>query len=137
MILLDTHALMWLLEGNERLGIEARRGIAEAAGEGAVCVSAITPWEISLLARKGRINLGRDTRSWIDTALALPGIMLVPIEPRIAIDSNDLPGSFHSDPADRLLVATARFLGIPLLTSDRAILRYGAQGHVGVVDASL
>ena len=98
-------------------------------------VSAITPWKIALLAEKGRLHLGREVGSWIKTALALPGIRLAPVEPEIAVDSVRLPSSFHPDPADRLIVATARHWGVPLLTADDAVLDYGARGHVHTIDA--
>lgn len=133
----DTHVLVWLLEGDQRLGQKARQVLEQAAQKEFVCVSAITPWEIALLVDKGRLALGRDVGDWINAALALPGISLIPLEPAIALGSVRLPGSFHADPADRMIVATARFLGTPLVTADRAILDYGANGHVAVVDASI
>ena len=136
MIVLDTHVLVWAVDGDARLGGTARAAIEEAGRTDRIAVSAITPWEIALLAERGRLRLGRDAGLWIDTALALPGIHLMPIEPAIAIDSVRLPGSFHADPADRLIVATARYCSAPLLTADRAILEYAAGGHVHGVDAS-
>ena len=136
MIVVDTHALIWLVDGNARLGSTARTAIEEAGRTDGIAVSAITPWEIVLLAEKGRLRLGRDAAAWIDTALDLPGVHLIPIEPAIAIDSVRLPGSLHADPADRFIVATARHCGAPLLTADGAILQYAAGGHVRVIDAS-
>ena len=136
MIVLDTHVLIWTVDANPRLGRAARTAIAEAAAEGGVGVSAITPWEIALLSEKGRLHLGRDVGVWIDAALRLPGIRLAPILPAIAIDSVRLPGAFHADPADRLIVATARHHGAALVTADRAILEYAGGGHVRVIDAS-
>ena len=90
-----------------------RAAIEKAGRADGVAVSAITPWEIVLLAEKGRLRLGCDAAVWIDTALDLPGVHLIPIEPAIAIDSMRLSGSFHSDPADRFIVATARHCGAP------------------------
>lgn len=98
-------------------------------------MSAITPWEIALLAGKGRLALGRDTGAWIEEALALPGIALAPITPAIAVDSVGLPGDFHADPADRLIIATARHADATLFTVDHAILDYAATGHVKAADA--
>jgi PIN domain nuclease of toxin-antitoxin system len=71
----------------------------------------------------------------MESVLALPGIRLAPIEPSIAIDSVRLPGDFHADPADRIIVATARFHQATLLTADRAILSYGQRGYVQVLAA--
>ena len=136
MIVLDTHVLLWAVDGDARLGRNARTAIEDAGRTDGTAVSAITPWEIALLAEKGRLRLGCDAAIWIDTALDLPGVRLVPIEPAIAIDSVRLPGSFHADPADRFIVATARYCGAPLVTADGAILEYAAGGHVRVIDAA-
>lgn len=136
MIVLDTHTLIWAVDGDPRLGPTARAAIDEMGRTDGIAVSAITPWEIALLAERDRLRLGSDVSVWIDTALALPGIRLVPIEPAIAIDSVRLPGSFHADPADRFIVATARYCSAPLLTADRAVLDYAVGGHVRTIDAS-
>ena len=136
MIVLDIHTLIWIVDDDPRLGSAARTVIDDTVRTGFVLVSAITAWEIALLAEKGRLHLGREVGSWIRTALALPGIKLAPIEPEIAVDSVRLPGSFHADPADRLIVATARHWDAPLLTADDAILDYGARGHLRTVDAA-
>lgn len=136
MIVLDTHVLVWALADDARLGRRARASIEEAAGGSGLFVSAITPWEIAMLAHKGRLALGRETGAWIGAALALPGVRLAPLEPAIAIDSVRLPGELHADPADRIIIATARLLGVALLTADRAILDYGAAGHVAALDAA-
>ena len=136
MIVLDTHVLIWAMEDERRLGTDARAAITAAEQADGIGISAITPWEIALLAEKGRLHLGREVGSWINEALALPGIKLAPVEPEIAVDSVRLPGSFHADPADRLIVATARHWEAPLLTADDAILAYGAHGHVRTVNAA-
>ena len=136
MIVVDTHVLIWAVDGDARLGRTARGAIEEAGSTDGIAVSAITPWEIVLLADKGRLRLGCDAAVWIDTALDLPGVHLIPIEPAVAIDSVRLPGSFHADPADRFIVATARYCAAPVLTADGAILKYAAAGHVRVIDAS-
>ncbi len=108
----------------------------EAASDDGILVSAITPWEVALLVEKGRLRLGREVRAWLESTLALPGIVLVPIQPAIAVDSVRLPGSFHADPADRLIVAMSRHRGVPLLTADRAILSHAASGHLHAVNAA-
>ncbi len=136
MIVIDTHVLIWAMDDDKRLGSQARRTISESTQKSGVHISAITPWEIAMLARNGRLALGRETGAWIDQALALPGLFLAPIEPAIAVDSVLLPGSFHADPADRLIIATARHKGLPLVTADRPILDYAAQGYLIAVDAS-
>ena len=99
-------------------------------------VSAITPWEIGMLVAKGRLVLDRDVMDWLQAALALPGIRVAPLEPAVAVASTRLPDDLHGDPADRLIVATARHLGATLITADAALLAYGRLGHVGVLSAS-
>ncbi|MCY4602173.1 MAG: type II toxin-antitoxin system VapC family toxin [Acidobacteria bacterium] len=136
MIILDTHVLIWTVDDDPRLGNAGRAAVAKSMDADGVGISAITPWEIALLAEKGRLHLGRDVGSWIDSVVSLPGIRLMPILPTIAIDSVRLPGVFHADPADRMIIATARYHGAPLLTADRSILEYAADGHVSVIDAS-
>ena len=134
--LIDTHALIWSAEGSRQLGKAARATIERERLSDRAGVSAITPWEIALLVEKGRLQLAMELGAWIRTVLLAPGIDLMPIEPAIAIDSVRLPGNFHSDPADRLIIATARRWGAPLLTADNAILAYAAEGHVQTIDAT-
>ena len=136
MIVLDTHTLIWAVEGDRELGAGASRLIERTARTDRVAVSAITPWEIALLVERRRLRLGHEVGEWIAQALARPGVTLVPIEPEIAVDSVRLPGNFHADPADRFIVATARHLRAPLLTADRKILEYSAAGHLRTVDAA-
>ena len=136
MILLDTHTLIWSVSEDPRLGERAQAEIEDAGRTSGILVSAITPWEIALLTEKGRLNLGQEVSSWIRTALALPGMHLAPIEPAIAVDSVRLPGTFRADPADRLIIATARYFNVPLVTADKAILAYAATGYLKTIDAS-
>ncbi len=135
-IVLDTHVLIWALQDDPHLGKTARQIIDEMTRHSSILIAAITPWEIAMLAQKGRIALGDDVGRWISRALALPGIVLAPLEVAISVGSVRLPGDFHADPADRMIVATARFHQVPLMTADQAILAYGAKGHVGTLAAS-
>jgi PIN domain nuclease of toxin-antitoxin system len=128
-LLLDTHVLLWMVGGNPKVSVEARRAIQEAAELGQLYVSAITPWEIALLVSKRRIDLGMDVQAWLDAALGLPGIKLYPLLPEIAVASTRLPGEIHNDPADRILVATARHIGATLITADEQLIRYATQGN--------
>lgn len=135
-VLLDTHVLIWLLTGDRTLSPAAVTVIEQAAREGTVFVSAITPWEIAMLVAKGRLTLARDVQEWVEEALHQPGVALAPLDPAIAVASTRLPGTIHGDPADRLIVATARHLDAPLITSDERLLAYGAAGHVTVLNAT-
>jgi len=135
-IVIDTHVLIWAVQDDPRLGVQSRKIIDDMTRQSRILISAITPWEIAMLAKKGRIALGDDVGRWISRALALPGIALAPLEVPIAVGSVRLPGDFHADPADRMIVATARFHQVPLMTADQAILDYGSKGHVGTLAAS-
>jgi PIN domain nuclease of toxin-antitoxin system len=97
-------------------------------------VSTISVWEVGMLEAKGRIKLPISCGEWVDQALDAPGIALASISPAIALASSRLPGHFHGDPADRILVATARFLQADLLTRDRQIIAYGQAGHVSILE---
>ena len=132
-VLLDTHALVWLVNGDTQLSRRAQRRIMDASP---VWVSAITPWEIGMLVAKGRLTLAKDALEWIEEVLALPGVRLAALEPMIAVASTRLPGELHGDPADRLIVATARHLGVALVTADEKLLAYGAAGHLAVIRAT-
>jgi PIN domain nuclease of toxin-antitoxin system len=132
-LLLDTHVWLWLTQGIEdKLPLPARQHIDEAAAFGVLYLSAISVWETAMLAAKGRISLPKPHRAWIMSALAAPGLRLLPIEPEIAVSSVELPGTFHPDPADRILVASARYLAASFMTHDRKIIAYAEQGYLEV-----
>jgi PIN domain nuclease of toxin-antitoxin system len=109
--------------------------INEAARKDRIVVSAISPWEVALLVSKKRLSLDGDVMDWMRSALARPGVRLAPLEPEIAVASARLPFAMHGDPADRILVATARRLGATLVTADEALLGLAKGGHVRVMDA--
>ena len=137
MIVIDTHVLVWAVQAEtSRVGVKARKILDAAVHADALHVSAITPWEIAMLAHHGRLALGKDVGEWIEEALTLKGVKLAPLEPAIAVDSVRLPGDLHKDPADRIIIATARHLGLPVMTGDRTILAYGAAGYVQAIDAA-
>jgi PIN domain nuclease of toxin-antitoxin system len=124
MIVLDTHTLLWWVEG-KGLSKPARAAIdREVEDEGEIVVSAMTAWEVMLLIKKGRLRLAMDVGGWFDKVTRIAGVRFMPIDRRIALASADLPGDFHSDPADRMIVATARSLSAPLVTKDRLIRKY-------------
>lgn len=136
LLLLDTHTLIWSVEERPRLGSGAKRAINIAARLTRVMVSAISPWEVALLVSKGRLNLSTDVMVWVREALSKSGVRLVPLEPEIAVASTRLPFEIHPDPADRILVATARNLGATLVTADRALLDLAKRGHFRAMDAA-
>ena len=130
MLLLDTQALLWSRLGDRKLGNEARRLIEEAILQGNAAVSTFTFWEIAMLHSKGRIDLPSDVRTWRDRLLT-DGLQEIPVSSEIAIRANELT-DLHSDPADRIIVATA-LEGHQLMTSDARIL--GWMGELERVNA--
>lgn len=136
MLLLDTHVLLWLMLGDSRLGSRAKAEIARVGNAGDLLVSGITPWEIGVLVSKKRIDLHRDTLVWIRDALSMPGVSLASLDPEIAVASTRLPFEMHSDPADRILVATSRQLGATLATADKTLLDLAKKGHFKALNAA-
>jgi PIN domain nuclease of toxin-antitoxin system len=136
-LLLDTHVWLWLAFGTpEKLKSDARKALERATDSSPLLVSIISVWEVALLESKKRLRLPMSVNEWVERALDRPDIRLIGLEHAITvIDSCRLPGDFHPDPADRLLVATARRENAVLVTHDRKIFDYGAAGHVKVMAA--
>ncbi|MBP9094180.1 type II toxin-antitoxin system VapC family toxin [bacterium] len=132
-LILDTHIWIWLNNASSEISSKTVASIDRAARSGEVFVHAITLWEIATLESKGRVTMSMPLEQWITEALSKPGVGLVPLLPNIAIESARLPANFHGDPADRLIVAAARVMGLAVVTRDSKILAYGKQGHVEVV----
>lgn len=132
-LLLDTCALIWLANG-DRMKAEAIDAMARAAREGGNHISPVCAWEVGLLS-KGAMPLAflPDPATWFARVMAYPGMRPVPLSAAMAIASSWLPGTLHNDPADRLLIATARDTGLPIVTRDRRILAYAASGHVAAI----
>lgn len=127
MILLDTHVLIWWVNGDaERLSAAAMAAIDQASRgrEQGLLVSAISCWEVAMLLSRGRLALGMDSERWLAMVQSSPAVALLPLEPAVAIAATRLPEPFHPDPADRFLVAQARALGLPLVTADVKIRTY-------------
>ena len=121
MIVLDTHVWVWWVNGDDRL-TETQRAAVEQADD--LGVSGISCWEVAKLVELGRLALDRPVLDWLRAALTYPGVRLLPLSPEVAVGSTTLPGTFHRDPADQVVVATARAYGCQVVTSDRKILAY-------------
>jgi len=117
------------------LSKQALAAIRGAESHGNVRISAISVWELGMLEKRGRVALPMNVRVWVDQALSKPGIAVSPLTPEIMIESVHLPGDLHGDPADRMLVATARIIGATLLTKDARLIRYAKQRHVRALEA--
>jgi PIN domain nuclease of toxin-antitoxin system len=133
-VLLDTHAWIWTVDGDtRRIGRRSRQMIASAEARDAVRVSVATLFEIVALHAAGRLRLARPPERWIDDSFDLPGVRLAELTRAVAVDAGFIPRTALADPLDRLIVATARQLGATLLSADSAILDYAAQsGNVRV-----
>ncbi len=116
--------MIWWVSRPELLSDEARQRIVDASEDTGLFVSSISCWEISLLVRKGRLELNMAADEWISSCEAIPAFQFVPVDNRIAVRSNALIGEFHDDPADRLIVATTLVLSATLITKDRKIRSY-------------
>lgn len=133
-LLLDTHALIWTIEGAD-LRADARRMIAEAAVAGELFVSAASAWELGVISSKPMLAdvIGRNARLWFQNAVARTRARVIDLDADLLLDVSTLPEPLHRDPADRMLIATARARQLTLVTRDRAILDYAAAGHVRAI----
>ena len=135
-LLLDTHCWLWAQLGlTDNLSNTALSAIRSAEVAGNLRISVISIWELGMLEKRGRVVLPSSIRPWVEEALSKPGISLAPLTPEIALESVHLPGDLHGDPADRMIVATARLLRATLLTKDRRLVDYSRSRHVRVLPA--
>jgi len=123
-IVLDTCAWLWMSAEPKKLSRAASAAIARERRRGGLVVSVFSCWEIAKLVEKQKIEFSIPCARWIERAARAPGVVLHPLTPDICIESTQLPGRFHGDPADQIIVATARTLSVALVTADRAILEY-------------
>ncbi|MCL5041898.1 MAG: type II toxin-antitoxin system VapC family toxin [Gammaproteobacteria bacterium] len=126
MIVLDTHAVLWWVNGDPQLSPNALAAIEQEMrrDSGVILISAITAWEIALLLEKGRITLSMGIDDWLDTLEEIEGVRIVPVDKATLVESTRLPGDFHKDPADRMIVALARHFNATLITADEKINDY-------------
>jgi len=124
MILLDTHVLVWYLVEPEKMSPTSREVATTGFREEGVGIADITLWEVAMLVEKKRLIFNKDVEEWLGDLNSLPNFSRVRISPSIAALSTRLPGDFHHDPADRMIVATAIDLAVPLVTKDQRIQDY-------------
>jgi len=122
-IVLDTHIWIWWANEAPELS-NGHRDVIEQNVPNGLGVSVVSCWEVAKLVEKGRLKLSQPVNEWISGALDLPGVVLLPLTPEIAIESTQLPSPMHTDPADQMIVATARITQMPLLTADRRLIGY-------------
>ena len=124
MILLDTHAWVWFISSPERLSRKAERAVRKAKKQNDILLSSISAWEVALLVSKKRLEMTMDVSEWISASERLPFIRFIPIDNGIAVRSVYLPQPLHNDPADRIIIATSRKYGAPVITMDEKIRNY-------------
>lgn len=125
MIVLDTHILIWWATGDlKKLSSNAIAAIDQETQAGEIIISSISAWEIAMLINKDRIVISMDLDEWLFTIEQIDAVKFYAVDNDIAIKSANLPGEFHKDLADRMIVATARKLGSSLITADEKIINY-------------
>ncbi len=123
MILLDTHIWVWWVSRSHSLSSNLEQKIQQHQANG-FAVSIISCWEVAKLVELGKLSLTLPVLDWLNQAIAYPGLRLLQLDVPVVVEATQLPGDFHRDPADQILVATARIYNFPILTADRKILDY-------------
>ena len=123
MILLDTHTWIWSHSATKLLSDNVKKLIKKTQTDQRA-IASISIWEFAMMVTKGRINVKIDPKRWLDNAIGSSGLQVIELTSEIVVESCNLPGDFHKDPADRIIVATARTHNLTLLTKDRKILEY-------------
>jgi len=122
--MLDTHTWIWWHMNPQKLSQKVKRIVGNTDRYDEILLSVISPWEFSKLLEKKKIGISCDPEDWINSALDMPKFRLIPLSPVLAYRSTVLPQPFHSDPADQIIVATAREENATILTKDERILTY-------------
>lgn len=137
-MLLDTHTWLWhALGDSRRIGPRARREIDRAASRGTVVVSVVSMFEVTVLVASGRIHLATSSERWMRQAIDAGRLQIAELTTAIAIEAGSIPAAALADPMDRLLVATARNLEVPIVTRDARVLECIRTSRVGrAIDAS-
>ncbi len=122
--LLDTHTWIWWNMNPQKLSLKVKELIGNSSSYAEILLSAISPWEFCKLLEKKRVGISCDPEDWIKIALDMPKLRLIPLSPVLSYRSTVLPQPFHNDPADQIIVATAREENATILTKDEKILAY-------------
>lgn len=121
MILLDTHAWLWLCLEPRRLSTAAARAVRGAVSAGGLAIASITLWEVAMMVARGRVIPQATPEAWLSALIDRSGVIVKEITPGVATLATHFPGDFPADPADRLIAATARSEGISLVSRDRRL----------------
>lgn len=131
--LLDTCAIIWIANFAPVSRKVAIMVSENSASQDRLSVSAMSAWEIGMLVAKGRLPTTKYALTWFNEFVAQMGALVLETSPTVLVASSYLPAPIHNDPTDRILIATAREHDLTIITRDRAILAYGAAGHVKVL----
>lgn len=131
--LLDTCAAIWIVAGEIADSTAEALSASREAGL-LTYVSPITAWEVGILARKGRFRSRYTPQNWFDRLIGTPDVGLCELTPKVLIDSSFLPGTPPTDPADRIIAATARECGFTVMTRDRLLLNYASEGYLAAFE---
>jgi PIN domain nuclease of toxin-antitoxin system len=123
MILLDTHTWIWAISTDKILSLRAK-GMIKNTPANQRAIASISIWEFAMMFTKGRINVKISPEQWLENAINKSGIRIFDLSSKVALDACSLPGVFHKDPADRIIVATARIHNVTLITKDRKMIDY-------------
>ena len=134
-LLLDTHILIWSLTKSDELSSEVKEAIKLAKVNKTLYISSISLWEIAMLAQKQRISVYRRMADFLQTIENIRGLNILQISANIAAESVMLPGYIHSDPADRIIIASCREISATLVTRDQKILDWSSFGYMKVLQA--
>jgi PIN domain nuclease of toxin-antitoxin system len=121
--LLDTHAWVWWVDRDRRLDASTIDALDAFPPDNRPWLADISLWEVATLVERGRLEFSISLENWLEAAAHPRSVRVLPVTPAIAAETTTLPGSFHRDPADRLIVATSRVMNLPLLTKDRLIIQ--------------
>jgi PIN domain nuclease of toxin-antitoxin system len=122
--LLDTHAWLWWVGGDRRLSRRANQAIRRAQDREDLWLSMISIWEVAKKVEKRQLALDRSIEAWLDEALATPGLQVAELTRAVLVESCQLPAPIHDDPADQIIVSSARALGAVIVTRDARLREY-------------
>lgn len=134
MIVLDTHVLIWAMQDDAALGRKAAALIEATARTDSILIPVMCAWEVALIEKRGKVVFPGGALRWFRRVFDAPAFVVAPLDPEIAVESVRMDWE-HRNPADRIMVATAKHWNMPLVTADEKILAYAAAGHVKAVDA--
>lgn len=132
LILLDTHIWVWsMLNQTDKISLKIQELMSSAFAEQRLALSTISAWEVGMLAAKQRLQLNLPCLEWVKQASE--GFTLLPLSLDVAVESSFLPNDFHGDPADRIIVTTAKIYHATLITNDAKILAYAKRNILSVL----